>query len=153
MKKMNWKGYLILLAEVLVIAAIVTAVIGNRISNYNWERGVESRIELASKGNVDVIDVRREKDVFVLMLYTYGEMTEREWESYQEETYKSVEDAGKGYFTTLLVRPNGDKTRWYTYTIIQCPTSLWLDGIYDSCEVTAPLWAELDKKHTRWANK
>lgn len=152
MNKLNWKGWLVLLAEALVVAALVYVTVGNRISNYNWERGVETRIEDASRGAVDIIDVRRGKDSFTIMQYLKSEMTEKEYENFTEEVYNSVEDAGKGFFTTILVRPNRDNSRWYAYTVVTCPTSLWLDRIYDSCEFNSPIWAELEDRNTRWAN-
>jgi hypothetical protein len=153
MNKLNWKGWLVLAAEILVVAAIVFVLVENRVSNYNWERGVETRVELASEGTVDIIDVRRSGDSFTIVQYLANEMTEQEYEKLTEEIYNAVEDAGKGFFRTVLARPNRDSSRWYAYTVVTCPTSLWLDKIYDSCEFDSPIWAELDNKNTRWANK
>ena len=152
MNKMNWKGWLVLLAEVVVVAALVAVTIGNRVTTYNWERGVESRIELASKGGMDVIDARLDGDAFLLFINPAGEMTEKALEDTQQAEYDAVEEAGKGFFIIYLVRSNRERDRWYAFATLECATALYLESGYSSCDYKSPIWMEIPKKHTRWAN-
>ncbi len=150
---MNWKGYLILGAELLVVAALIFVTVGNRITTYNWERGVESSMELASKGAMDVIDARLDGDVFLLVLHTSSEMTEEVQEKTRQAEYDAVEQAGKGFFIVYLVRPNRDRDRWYAYARIECATALYLEAGYSTCTIESPIWMEIRSKNSRWVNK
>jgi len=125
---MNWKGWVIL----IVIIGLALGGIGFHFISQALEaeqyRKWETPIEDATRGKIDVTNIRDEKVTnagTLLRIYLYGEgatrapLTEEEFEAVDAVFMDLLDEAGTDYIAWLWVRP-GSNDEWRTVTMTVC---------------------------------
>ncbi len=165
-KGMNWKGWAVLGTMVLLaIGGVAFHFISQELEAQRY-RSWEPRIENATRGKLDVLDITTEPiaglegKVLWIYLYSAGQssspLTEEEFEAVDEEFMALVDEVGPAYVIWAWARVNSNG-EWTLTVVTVCEVvSLQANrddpSIQPQCQTNQAM-QPLDAKHVRWLNE
>jgi hypothetical protein len=164
MKKMNWKGWLVLAGIALLGVGFVAWKFGTDYVQDSLYKGYEVRIEQATHDKIDVTDIELAPltgagEAVWIYLHSDGQtkapLTEKEFEAVDEVFMELVEVSDSLYTIWAWVNPAGDL--WYINVFTACDSASLLVSrdnrdVPSRCE-TQQVFQPLDAKHLRWLNE